>query len=161
MGLGDKPRCLDCLAAGLGKSTNPFRDHLNAHFRQRHCYAEVWRRENQREGFASDSLPGCLWSAADPERADDASESSDGRVAVSDEPGVAVFADETWDAGDIACGDLVLGLRHRMSALTPRARLMLVARDPGATEDIPAWCRMTGHALLAQHHPHYWIQRKD
>ena len=57
-------------------------------------------------------------------------------------------ADVDWDAGDLACGELVLELRLRMRQLTSGQVLCLIARDPGAPADIPAWCRMTGHILL-------------
>lgn len=70
-------------------------------------------------------------------------------------------ADATWDAGDLGCGDLVLQLRFRMEALRPGAVLRLVALDPGAPADLPAWCRLTGHALLAADHPVYLIRRKE
>ena len=71
------------------------------------------------------------------------------------------MSDVTWDAGDMGCGDLVLELRQRMEALSPGQVLALVARDPGAPADIPAWCRMTGHALVAEQHPTYLIRRKE
>ncbi len=67
----------------------------------------------------------------------------------------------TWDAGAMGCGELVLELRVRMAALPPGGRLRLVARDPGAPEDLPAWCGMTGHTLLEASHPEYLIQRKE
>jgi tRNA 2-thiouridine synthesizing protein A len=70
-------------------------------------------------------------------------------------------SDVTWDAGDMGCGDLVLELRWRMESLRPGQVLALVARDPGAPADIPAWCRMTGHALVAEQHPTYLIRRKE
>jgi tRNA 2-thiouridine synthesizing protein A len=57
-------------------------------------------------------------------------------------------ADVDWDAGDLACGELVLELRLRMRQLASGQVLRLTARDPGAPADIPAWCRMTGHTLL-------------
>lgn len=57
-------------------------------------------------------------------------------------------ADAEWNAGDLACGELVLELRLRMRQLASGQVLRLIARDPGAPADIPAWCRMTGHALL-------------
>ncbi|HUR29231.1 MAG TPA: sulfurtransferase TusA family protein [Planctomycetota bacterium] len=57
----------------------------------------------------------------------------------------------------MGCGELVLELRFRMADLPPGALLHLVATDPGAIEDLPAWCRMTGHRLLRQAHPDYWI----
>jgi tRNA 2-thiouridine synthesizing protein A len=70
-------------------------------------------------------------------------------------------ADTQWDAGDLGCGDLVLELRLRMEAMKPGQLLQLTARDPGARADIPAWCRMTGHTLIAEQHPVYQIRRKE
>ena len=66
----------------------------------------------------------------------------------------------TWDAGQMGCGELVLQLRTRLTALPPGAVLTLIAHDPGAPEDIPAWCRLTGNELVQAKHPHYLIQRK-
>ena len=73
----------------------------------------------------------------------------------------ALRADATWDAGDLGCGDLVLQLRFRMEALAPGAVLRLTALDAGAPADLPAWCRLTGHTLLAADHPVYLIRRKE
>lgn len=74
---------------------------------------------------------------------------------------VTVAFDTDWDAGDLACGELVLDLRLRMRKLASGQVLRLTALDPGAPADIPAWCRMTRHALLhadpANHL--YFIQR--
>src|SRR2546430_5991527 len=39
--------------------------------------------------------------------------------------------------------------------------LRLVAQDAGAAEDVPAWCRLTGHALLSAEPPVYLIRRKE
>lgn len=69
--------------------------------------------------------------------------------------------DAEWDAGELGCGDLVLALRGRMEALAAGAILKLTALDPGAPADIPAWCRMTGHALVHAQHPVYLIRRKE
>jgi NifU-like protein involved in Fe-S cluster formation/TusA-related sulfurtransferase len=52
-----------------------------------------------------------------------------------------------WDAGDLACGELVIELRQRLTA-SPGKILRLLSFDPGAPEDLPAWCRMTGHELV-------------
>lgn len=69
--------------------------------------------------------------------------------------------DTDWNAGDLACGELVLDLRLRMRQLASGQVLRLTALDPGAPADIPAWCRMTLHPLLhadpANHL--YFIQR--
>jgi len=70
-------------------------------------------------------------------------------------------SDVEWDAGDMGCGDLVLELRARIEPLAPGRVLKLTARDPGAPADIPAWCRMTGHALVSEQHPIYLIRRKE
>ena len=67
--------------------------------------------------------------------------------------------DAEWDAGDLGCGDLVLELRMRMNAMQPGEVLRLVALDPGAPADIPAWCRMTGNTLLDRQPPVYLIRR--
>lgn len=161
LGLGDKPRCASCLAHGMGTPMDQLRDHLRSHFQQRECYGEVWRRENEREGFSRTSPPQCLWPESVSYEAKDVLVHSDEAVQPLEEADVIGLATEAWDAGNMGCGDLVLALRLRMNALPPGTRLKLTAHDPGATEDIPAWCRMTGHLLLAQHHPHYWIQRKE
>ena len=71
------------------------------------------------------------------------------------------MSDAEWDAGDMGCGDLVLELRARVEMLVPGCVLRLTARDPGAPADIPAWCRMTGHALVSAQHPIYLIRRKE
>lgn len=70
-------------------------------------------------------------------------------------------ADAEWDAGDMGCGELVVLLRFRMQDLRAGQVLRLVAHDAGAAEDIPAWCRMTRHALLRAEHPEYLIRRRE
>jgi tRNA 2-thiouridine synthesizing protein A len=65
-----------------------------------------------------------------------------------------------WDAGEIGCGYLVVELSRRVSQLGPGDRLEVVARDPGARSDLPAWCRMTGHTLVSSDHPVYVVERK-
>lgn len=71
------------------------------------------------------------------------------------------LADEVWDAGNLGCGELVLDLRGRLMAM-PGQVLKVIALDPGAPEDIPAWCRLTGHALRHQDKPShsYWIEAR-
>ena len=70
-------------------------------------------------------------------------------------------ADSEWDAGDIGCGELALGLRLHLGGMSPGRVLKLIARDPGARADIPAWCLLTGHALVMEQHPVYLIRRKE
>jgi tRNA 2-thiouridine synthesizing protein A len=60
----------------------------------------------------------------------------------------------------MGCGRLVFQLSRRVSEMSPGETLEVVARDPGARTDLPAWCRMTGHTLVSSDHPTYVIQRK-
>ncbi|MDQ6840095.1 MAG: sulfurtransferase TusA family protein [Actinomycetota bacterium] len=67
---------------------------------------------------------------------------------------------ERWDAGDVGCGELLAQLRGRLARLDAGSLFELVARDPGAPEDLPAWCRLTGHELVRSNHPEYLIKRR-
>ena len=76
-----------------------------------------------------------------------------------DAAGDLAMADE-WDAGDMGCGEILILLRSRMQQLDPGDVLKLTARDLGAPEDLPAWCRLTGRRLLRAAHPDYWIEQR-
>jgi len=54
----------------------------------------------------------------------------------------------TVDGGDRSCGDLLLLLASRSRSLPPRTHIRLVASDPAAAIDLPAWCHLTGHDFL-------------
>jgi len=43
----------------------------------------------------------------------------------------------------------VIRTQERVAALAPGDELDVVATDPGVREDIPAWCRVHGHEVLA------------
>lgn len=66
----------------------------------------------------------------------------------------------TWDAGETGCGQLVTELHRRLEGMRPGDRLEIIAHDMGAPTDLPAWCRMTGHTLIAAEHPVYVIERR-
>jgi len=77
-------------------------------------------------------------------------------------------ADAKLDAGETACGDLILLISKHMKSLQPRQILHVVGYDRGAAEDIPAWCRMTQNKLVYQtisedssEPSHFYIERKD
>ena len=55
---------------------------------------------------------------------------------------------ETVDGGDRACGELLLVLAARARTLPPGSLIRLVATDPAAAIDLPAWCHLTGHGFL-------------
>jgi tRNA 2-thiouridine synthesizing protein A len=60
----------------------------------------------------------------------------------------------------LGCGELILELRQRLNRMPPGTVLTLIARDPGVPEDLPAWCRMTGHRLVSSAPPEFQIERK-
>ncbi len=73
-------------------------------------------------------------------------------------PGLIVTS--AWDGGDMGCGELVMALRSRLKELPAGSILKVTATDAAAPEDLPAWCRLCGHKLVAMIPPHYYIQRQ-
>jgi TusA-related sulfurtransferase len=71
-----------------------------------------------------------------------------------------LVADAFNDTEEMGCGDLMIALRKAMLPLTPGQVLHLRATDLGAPHDIPAWCNMTGHALLRATAPDYFLRKK-
>ena len=69
--------------------------------------------------------------------------------------------DAFYDAGDLACGELLIELRRRMIGLGPGEVLLVRATDPAAPLDIPAWCWTTGHRLVQDRPPLYGIRKKE
>lgn len=61
----------------------------------------------------------------------------------------------------MGCGELLIQLHFRLNALRPGELFRLVSADPAAPEELPAWCRLTGHKLISTNHPEYWIQRRE
>lgn len=66
-----------------------------------------------------------------------------------------------FNAGAMGCGELVLELRFKMNDMGPGDVIKVIAEDPGAPEDLPAWCKMTGHKLVFHNHPEYWIAKRE
>lgn len=155
MGYGSSPHCLACMAEGLRSDREEFRDRLLAYILERECYRKGWLSASEGEGFGHALTPACLWRTGD-ERLPD---SIPGRGTVLNKGASGHFAAE-WDAGDSGCGDLVMELRVRLNAMKPGELMKLTARDPGAREDLPAWCRLTGHELVENMHPAYFIRRR-
>jgi len=59
-------------------------------------------------------------------------------------------ADAVCDGGDLDCGSgLLLIIRRAMAPLPAGGVLEVRSRESSVREDLPAWCRMTGHALEA------------
>jgi len=76
--------------------------------------------------------------------------------------------DLVLDVGQEGCGTLLVALRRHLGTLPLGGVLEVVGYDPGAREDLPAWCRMTRNSLLAmtgdlrRGEPiHYFIRREN
>ena len=64
------------------------------------------------------------------------------------EPGP--IADATCDGGDLDCGSgLLLIIRNAMEPLPSGGILEVRSRETSVKEDLPAWCRLVGHDMLA------------
>lgn len=57
---------------------------------------------------------------------------------------------EVVDGGDRGCGELLLVLAARSRSLGAGSKIRLLATDPAAAVDLPAWCHLTGHSYLGQ-----------
>ncbi|MGH7430246.1 MAG: sulfurtransferase TusA family protein [Candidatus Methylomirabilales bacterium] len=156
MGFKDAPRCLSCLAGALAQDRGELRDHVFLYIDHHECFRAGWDWAGRQEGFGTVSSPGCLWASGEERKGalDAARHPASGAAG-------APRTDAKWDAGQMACGDLVLELRIRLHSMRPGEVLRVTAHDPGAPEDLPAWCRLTGHTLLLWEYPEYWIRRKE
>jgi len=147
-GFKDAPRCELCLADTVQRDAVEFRRHVVTYIHHRDCYRGAWEWATAEEP----ACPAAVGPVADATADSDAAPAS--RVTA------APTAYAEWDAGDMACGDLILELRQRVRMLAPGQVLRVTAHDPGAPQDLPAWCGMTGHPLLVARHPEYFIERR-
>ncbi len=52
------------------------------------------------------------------------------------------------DARRLLCPMPVIKAQNRVAQLQPGDILEVICTDPGARNDIPAWCRINGHRVL-------------
>lgn len=52
------------------------------------------------------------------------------------------------DARGLLCPMPVIRVQDRIGDLAPGTRVEALSSDPGALNDIPAWCRINGHRVL-------------
>lgn len=146
LGHREEAMSIEALAQSLGHPAADVWQQTLEYIQSRPCYRQAWEWAEKREG-SNVVGPAAVPSAVDRE----------GSAPSAHEPA----ANQTWDAGNMGCGELVMELRMRLSVMKPGAILKVIAGDPGAPEDMPSWCRLTGHKLVAMRHPEYWIQRKE
>jgi tRNA 2-thiouridine synthesizing protein A len=152
LGFKDAIRCAGCLAGGLHRERGELIAAVKRHVDHRDCWSAGWRHADGREAARGAS---CAVANAALGRSD-----GGGAAAKKGAPPADASVAGRWDAGDLGCGDLVLELRTRLQALRPGQLFELLARDPGAPADLPAWCGLTGHALVAATPPRYLIRRR-
>lgn len=54
----------------------------------------------------------------------------------------------TLDARSLLCPMPVIRTQNQVNAMNPGEILEVSCTDPGALNDIPAWCRINGHRVL-------------
>jgi len=52
------------------------------------------------------------------------------------------------DARRLLCPMPVIRLQNKVVELQPGDEVEITCTDPGALNDIPAWCRINGHSVL-------------
>lgn len=55
----------------------------------------------------------------------------------------------TLDARRLLCPMPVIKTQNSIKTLKPGDILQVTATDPGVKQDIPSWCRINGHQVLA------------
>lgn len=142
LGLKNAPRCLPCTSRRLARDEDEFRSDLLNYVHRRECYRKAWHEAERMDSVAT------------------VENKTSAPLVQRRETGETPSVAAEWDAGNMGCGELVMALRLRMHSLPAGAVICVTATDPAAPEDLPAWCRLCGHTLVAMNHPRYWIRRK-
>jgi tRNA 2-thiouridine synthesizing protein A len=152
LGFQHEPRCSHCLSHVFQRNVPTLRDEITAFAMSKECLTIGWR-------WAATHDAQCEW-LRERTRGEDCAVWPRTEASASDSL-PAPTHDAEWDAGDLACGELVLELRRRLLAMSPGQIIKVTALDPAAPEDMPAWCRLTGNPLVHSKHPQYFIRRKE
>ena len=57
----------------------------------------------------------------------------------------------TLDARRLLCPMPVIKTQNAVAKLAPGDTIEVISTDPGALNDIPAWCRVHGHKIVQTH----------
>jgi len=76
----------------------------------------------------------------------------------------AIVPDNMFDGGDLDCGSgLILLIRDAMCQVPAHGILEMRSREPTVSDDLPPWCRMSGHEYLgkevAEGYTRYFVQK--
>jgi tRNA 2-thiouridine synthesizing protein A len=70
-------------------------------------------------------------------------------------------ADAVLDLGDAGCEvGGTLQARRLMQGLAVGQVLEIRSTDPATADDVPAWCRLTGHEYLGADGPRYFVRKR-
>lgn len=58
------------------------------------------------------------------------------------------MSEYSLDARRMLCPMPVIKTQDKVNELAPGDRLTVICTDPGALNDIPAWCRINGHKVI-------------
>ena len=58
------------------------------------------------------------------------------------------MSEHSLDACNMLCPLPVIKAQDKIKELQPGDVLEVICTDPGASHDIPAWCRINGHSVL-------------
>jgi tRNA 2-thiouridine synthesizing protein A len=53
------------------------------------------------------------------------------------------------DASNLLCPMPVIRTQDKVATMSPGDQLEITCTDPGALNDIPAWCRINGHQFIS------------
>ena len=62
------------------------------------------------------------------------------------------------DARNLMCPLPVIRTQDRVKSMQPGERLRVICTDPGALNDIPAWCRINGHRIVSKQQGEYTVE---
>ncbi|MDF1780266.1 MAG: sulfurtransferase TusA family protein [Alcanivoracaceae bacterium] len=84
---------------------------------------------------------------------------------MSNFPSATLDANLELDVRQLACPMPLLKARQAMRQLADGELLHVIASDPGARRDIPAWVGQSGHELVHQGEEqgvlHFWIRCRE
>ncbi len=60
------------------------------------------------------------------------------------------MSDHELDARNLLCPMPVIRVQNKVNQLQAGDILTVYCTDPGVKQDIPAWCRINGHALVGE-----------
>lgn len=61
------------------------------------------------------------------------------------------------DARNLMCPLPVIRAQDRVATMHKGEQLRVVCSDPGALNDIPAWCRINGHRVISSEQDEYTV----